>query len=255
MSLALAQIVMFAFFAGLLSGLTGVGGGVIFTPLFKMVCDSRDFSSLAIDSVRLSMLSVFLTNAPSLLFSHKHSFIQWPVVRPYLLPLAFGVICSQFLFVSITPVMHDLMLLFIILHLILLSYLPCLNPFLFLSSPLLIGFFVGFTSGLAGIGGSFLLYPLWQRFSLSFHQIQAHNTLFTVYSSAILLCFAAFTLWQPPIDLIIFFSIVFLATLSNLFFSQLSDKLSELMMKKIYNTFFYLLIIFYALRILSHVYS
>ena len=61
--------------AGIISGVTGVGGGVLFTPLFKMFCDSGDFACRASDTVYLSMIAVLCSNAPGLFFSSKRSFV------------------------------------------------------------------------------------------------------------------------------------------------------------------------------------
>lgn len=255
MSLIVVQILLLALSAGALSGLTGVGGGVIFTPLFKMICESGDFPSSAVDSVRLSMLAVLMTNAPSLFVPSKYKHIKWSIVFPYVLPMVLGVTLSQFVVVQISSFLHDLLLFCLILHLIVLSYIPALNPFFFVSSPILIGFLVGLTSGIAGIGGSFLLFPLWRRLSLTFHQIQANNTLFAVISSLSLSIFAYLTGWQPPLDLLILGLIIFLAGLSNMIFASLSSFFSEQFLKRLYTVFFSVLLLFYALRILIHVYS
>lgn len=249
----LLEIVLLSCLAGLISGLTGVGGGIIFTPLFKMICDQGEFSCLAADTVYLSMLAVFISNAPGLLFSTKMTYLPFDKVKGFIPPMIVGLIASQFFIFKMSALYHDLFLCCLIAYVNLIAFYPQYNVNFFGSYKKLCGVMVGMLSGIAGIGGALFFFPIWKELNLNYKQITASNTAIVITASFSLIVLSLFYQWQPPIDYKALALVIGCATLINVFISSQLKFLKEKSIKKLNKLFFLFLLFFYFYRVFQHV--
>lgn len=253
--MVIVNIFLLSAFAGMISGVTGIGGGVIFTPLFKMLCDSGNFSCMAADTVYLSALVVLCSNSPGLVFSSKLSFVPFKKVRGFCLPLVIGLIASQFVIYKMSSLYHDLFLCFLVGYINILARFNSLNFCYFVENQFIIGSIVGLLSGIAGIGGSLFFIPIWHQLQLSYRQINAANTTVVLLSSATITLLAFGQGWQPPIDLWALLGVILCAMSINFLISRSLNVIEEQTVKLLHHVFFRGLFLFYLLRIFSYVYS
>ena len=251
----LFKLILLSIFAGLVSGVTGIGGGVLFTPLFKMLCDSGNFSCLAADTVYLSMIVVLFSNTPGLLFSSKLYFVPFKKVQGYFSSLVLGLFLSQLVIFKISPFFHDIFLLALVGYINLLSHFEMLNFSNRIRNKFIIGLSIGFLSGLGGIGGSLFFIPIWHHHKLSYRQINAANTTIVLLSSLVITLLALSRSWQPPIDIYALFLIIGCATVMNFTISAHLKKINEHQAKIMYLIFFRGLFLFYLIRVLNYVLS
>lgn len=251
----LLKLVLLSIFAGFISGVTGVGGGVLFTPLFKMLCDSGNFPCLAADTVYLSMIVVLCSNAPGLLFSSKLRFVPFKKVKSYLPALVLGLLLSQLVIFKISSLFHDVFLAVLIGYINLLSRFESLNFTYFVKNKHIIGTCIGFLSGLGGISGSLFFIPIWHQYRLTYREINAANTTIVVLASFVMTMLAASRGWQPPIDIYALGLIIICATSVNFTISKHLKKINEHQAEIMYLIFFRGLFLFYSVRVLSHVLS
>jgi hypothetical protein len=157
---------------GVLSGLIGVGGGVIIVPglafIFKQIgVPSHIYMQMA---AATSLAVVFVTSCFSVLIYQKKGDILWPVWRKIVSGLVAGIIIGAFIsrFFSgrFLELIFAIFLLFISFRLFFpmeikqRSHLPR-TLFLFF-----LGFLIGGLSGIVGVGGGVLLMPLFLYFNL-----------------------------------------------------------------------------------------
>ena len=247
------EIILLSCLAGLISGLTGVGGGIIFTPLFKMICSQGQFSCLAADSVYLSMIAVFVSNAPGLLFSSKMSFLPYDKVKAFIAPMILGLMASQFFIFKMSSFYHDLFLCMLICYVNLIAFYPQYNVSFFGPYKRLAGVLVGLLSGIAGIGGALFFFPIWKEMNLNYRQITAANTAIVITASLSLSLMTLFYRWQPPIDLYVLALVIGCATSVNLLVSSQLKSFEENTIKKLNKAFFLFLLFFYLIRVFQHV--
>ena len=254
-ALIIFKLILLSALAGTISGFTGIGGGVLFTPLFKMLCDSGDFNCLAADTVYLSMIVVLCSNTPGLLFSSKINFVPFNKIRKFLPSLVVGLFFSQLVIFKISPLFHDIFLAFLVGYINLLARFETLNFCFFIRNPILLGAGIGFLSGLGGIGGSLFFIPIWHQYKLSYRQINAANTTVVLLSSLVVTIFAFGRSWQPPIDVYALMLVIFCATIVNFTISRHLKSISEDHAKMMHYVFFNGLFFFYLIRVLFHVLS
>lgn len=249
------EIIFLSTFAGLISGMTGIGGGVIFTPLFKMLADRGGFVCQPIDIVNLSLLAVLLTNFPGLLFSSKNSLVPWRKIQEFFIPLVIGIVLSQGCIHLLTPLQHDFFLCLLIGYVNYTSFLGSLELGKFLHYKKLIGLVIGFLSGVAGIGGSLFFIPLWDSYQLNYRQRTAANTVIVLLVSLSVSLFALIRRWQPPIDIGALTLVLACAMTVNFVISFRLGALNEHIVKIIHKIFFVSLLFFYIYRVLSDVFT
>jgi uncharacterized protein len=152
-------------FTGLLSGLLGVGGGLIMVPVLSFMFARSGFPAAFIMQMALgtSLAVIIITSIASSRAHHSHQNVDWAIVQN----IAFGIMLGAF-FGSFVAAKFDsnlLKILFIIYVFavafqILLEYTP--NPARILPlRPALncVGVFIGWVSSFVGIGGGTLSVP------------------------------------------------------------------------------------------------
>lgn len=161
-------------FAGTLSGLFGIGGGLVIVPTllfcFKFLGFPEDLTIHMAIGTSLSIIVVTASN--SVYRHHKKGGIDWPVVKKILYPLVVG----TFIGGQVSSMLSaDL------LEILFSTYVVLVSIKMFLdvkidqnekrTSPLLysiVGFVIGFKSAILGIGGGTISIPFlsWRGFSM-----------------------------------------------------------------------------------------
>jgi len=152
-------------FTGLLSGLLGVGGGLIMVPVLSFIFTGLGFAKEFIMQMALgtSLAVIFFTSLASSRAHHQHHNVDWAIVKK----VALGIILGAFLG-SLVASKFDASLLkalfviyvFLVAFQILSNYTP--NPARTLpSSPALncVGIVIGWVSSFVGIGGGTISVP------------------------------------------------------------------------------------------------
>lgn len=176
--------VLIGLMAGVLSGLLGIGGGVIIIPCLMVLFQKLNFSSLLIIHLAMatSLASIVFTSAATSFHQYQRNAIQWPIWKKLLPGLLMGVSLGVF----ISDAMHAQALqrgfsILLLLIAIKMGMGKIQGPFqsVPLNVYLICGLVVGILSGMFGLGGGVLLVPLLQYFSVPI-------TLATATSSACL---------------------------------------------------------------------
>jgi uncharacterized protein len=152
-------------FAGLLSGLLGVGGGLIMVPVLSFIFAHLGFSPMFIMHMALgtSLAVIVFTSIASSRAHHQHQNVDWVILKN----ITFGIMLGAF-FGSLIAAKFDASLLkwfftmyvFIVALQILSNYTP--NPARVLParpSLNLVGLCIGLISSFVGIGGGTLSVP------------------------------------------------------------------------------------------------
>ncbi|MGB7816168.1 MAG: sulfite exporter TauE/SafE family protein [Methylotenera sp.] len=152
-------------FTGLLSGLLGVGGGLIMVPVLSFIFATLGFSPAYIMHMALgtSLAVIIATSIASSRAHHQHHNVDWDIVKK----VALGIMLGAFLG-GLVAARFDTSLLkvlfviytFLVAFQILSNYVP--NPARILPArPALnlVGFCIGWVSSFVGIGGGTLSVP------------------------------------------------------------------------------------------------
>jgi uncharacterized protein len=152
-------------FTGLLSGLLGVGGGLIMVPILSFIFAQLGFPAAFIMQMALgtSLAVIVITSIASSRAHHSHQNVDWLIVKK----IALGIVIGAFLG-SLVAAKFDARLLkalftiyvFLVALQILSHYTP--NPARILPArPALncVGIFIGWVSSFVGIGGGTLSVP------------------------------------------------------------------------------------------------
>ncbi len=152
-------------FTGLLSGLLGVGGGLIMVPVLSFIFTDLGFPVAYIMQMALgtSLAVIIFTSVASSRAHHSHQNVDWSIVKN----IALGIMLGAFLG-SLIAAKFDAGLLkvlfviytFIVTFQILSDYTP--NPSRILPSKAILnlaGVFIGCVSSFVGIGGGTLSVP------------------------------------------------------------------------------------------------
>jgi uncharacterized membrane protein YfcA len=163
--------ILIGLLAGTLSGLLGIGGGIIIIPCLVMVFQQLDFPPLLIIHLAMatSLASIVFTSAATSFYQYQRKAIQWEIWKQ-LLPgllvgVVLGVIASDAMHAQYLHQGFSILLLLIALKM---GIGKIHGPFQSVSGKvyLLCGVVVGALSGLFGLGGGVLLVPLLQYFSV-----------------------------------------------------------------------------------------
>lgn len=164
-------------FAGLMSGLLGIGGGVVVVPaLLTIFAHSADIpSGVAMKlAVGTSLATIVVAASSSMLAHHKRGAVRWSFVWrmiPWLgLGSIVGVVIARYLPSTYLKILFSLFLLLISLRLLINKRsTPVGKPV----SPLIfcvVSFLIGNLSSILGVGGGVLLVPFLLRCNLEMHE-------------------------------------------------------------------------------------
>jgi uncharacterized membrane protein YfcA len=206
------DIVLFAVLgltAGLLSGLLGIGGGMVIVPglfyLFRVVDMPHDW--LMHMAAGSSMCIMVFTSAASAWSHHRRGDVQWLIFVRILPAIALGVIfgklASYQLNTNWLECVFGLFLLFVALK-ILLNWLPKPEnpgpPKAWLTH--LVGTVLGFKSGVLGIGGGAISVPFLLYSGLPMSQASGTSASFTLPIAVVgTLSCLTFTIPATPVPL------------------------------------------------------
>lgn len=165
----------FTFFAlvgasvGFLSGLLGIGGGIIMFPLLLYVPPLLGFSAIDVKSITgLTMVQGFFSALTAMFYYHKNALVH----RPLVLTLGLSLFLSSLAGAFASKWMADGPLLMVFATLALIAAVMMLIPRSYVhdeltedqvdfrkATAIVIGIILGFTIGLVGQGGAFILIP------------------------------------------------------------------------------------------------
>lgn len=157
---------------GLMSGLFGVGGGIVCTPLLRLLLHVSPHVAVG------TTLALIVPTAVSGSFNYiKSKLVDWSMVRLLVVPAIGGTIAGAHL----TVFVHGQILMLLFCGLIALSGIDLISgfsqkikeraaaqkgqesqpePARGLIGPLLVGLLTGFMAGFFGVGGGFILIPI-----------------------------------------------------------------------------------------------
>jgi uncharacterized membrane protein YfcA len=151
--------------AGILSGLLGIGGGIIVIPLLVWLFKLQNIpSDLIMHLAAGTSLSVMIFTAASSLYGHvKHGIEIWPVYRQLAIGIIigtiFGAVFGHFLPGRVLEILFAIFI-FIVAIRMLIAIKPKLKRTLPRSLGMfLMAFVIGGKSGLLGIGGGVIIIP------------------------------------------------------------------------------------------------
>lgn len=172
--------------AGLLSGLLGIGGGIIVVPALLMVFQHHTLFSY-IDRMHIavgtSLATMIVTALSSTLAYQRHKAIVWPVFWRMIPGLAIGMLLGSIVTKQLVPtVLIQLFSIFLVInaiHLLINAQLTAniaaakstrVSSVRHHSAILIASLLVGVLSALFGIGGGILLVPLFLMLGLTMRQ-------------------------------------------------------------------------------------
>jgi hypothetical protein len=154
---------------GFLSGLLGIGGGIVMFPLLLYVPPLLGFSGIDVKSITgLTMIQGFFSALTAMFFYNKNALVNKSLV----LTLGFSLFLSSLIGALVSKKIPDGPLLMVFATLALIAAVMMLIPRSYLqddlteehvvfnkSTAIVIGIVLGFSIGLVGQGGAFILIP------------------------------------------------------------------------------------------------
>lgn len=151
--------------AGVISGLFGIGGGVIIVPILIFTFSSQLFATeiLTHMAIGTSLATIVITSISSIFAHHKRGLVVWPIVLWFSPGICFGAILGAIFAVSITGMLLQLFFGIFLCFIGVFIAKPA-NPSLTINMPgplgkTIAGSVIGFFSSIFGIGGGSLSVP------------------------------------------------------------------------------------------------
>ena len=151
--------------AGIVSGLFGLGGGVVIVPILIFTFSSQLFSAEVLThmAVGTSLATIMITSISSIAEHHKNSLVVWPVVLWLSPGICLGAIIGAIFAVSITGVLLQL---FFGIFLCIVAFVMAKPATSLFSVDMpgaygktIVGAIIGFFASIFGIGGGSLSVP------------------------------------------------------------------------------------------------
>lgn len=251
-------------FAGLLSGLLGIGGGIFLVPSFVAIFAVLGFhDDILFRCATGTSLATMSFTALFAIISHlKHTRIEWQVVRWLVLGTMLGALLGAW-FTDLVPVTmikiaFGLLCIYVAYRLFDRRILVSKNHsyrFLPLSSYLGIGLVVGMVSSMLGIGGGLILVPLLIWFGMPFPKASASSiacTLPTVFMGAVGACLVGLDVDHIPPNALGFvvWDVALLAGFGSLIGAPLGVKCLQIFPELVVKRLFSLILVIIAWQML-----
>lgn len=152
-------------FAGMLSGLLGIGGGVVVVPLLATIYETMDFpSDMIMHFASGTSLAVMIVTTSASVRAHVNLGNKiWPIFKILLPGLILGTIAgatvADFLHSHILRIIFGSMLLFISFRAFFTKTTEAVEQIPSRTIMTLVSFFMGSLSGMLGIGGGAIMVP------------------------------------------------------------------------------------------------
>lgn len=165
----LMDLLMIGALSGVLSGLLGIGGGIIVVPALAYWFKVTDYhfvpQALAMQmTVASSLMTILFTSISSARSHHFKGSVRWDIWRKWVLGLCLGAILGAILVVLLNAMelrfLFSLFLLGVVIKLLAGKWLPKLSLQPRVSLLLCMGIVIGLASGLLGVGGGILMVPI-----------------------------------------------------------------------------------------------
>lgn len=187
LSLLFGFLVLVGALAGIISGLLGVGGGIVLVPAFFYMFSALGYMSPGLMQicVATSLATIIITSARSVMAHHRKGAVDWTMLKQWTLPIAIGailgVVVVSHLDTHTLQIIFGTMLLLIAAYMIIgkaswrLSDQPPGRIFTAWFGPLM-----GFMSVLLGIGGGSIGTPMQTLHNVPIHRAVATSSGFGV---------------------------------------------------------------------------
>ena len=179
-------------FAGLMSGILGIGGGIVVVPALLMIFQHN--AAIPADSamhiaVGTSLAIMIFTSQASVRAHYKHGDILWPIYKQLAWGIAIGTLAGSILAVFIpTEWLKILLIIFLFVVAIKMFFdrdaiHPQRTPPRWVNA--LVSFLIGLKSGLLGLGGGLLIIPYLTFSGVDIRKIAAVSALCTMTVSLV----------------------------------------------------------------------
>lgn len=196
MSLVYLVYVLVGLFAGLLSGLLGLGGGIVIVPALLAIFSWQQFPSALLMQIATatSLATVFITALMTTWVQSKRKAVQWGVLKWLIPGMVLGALCGivigQFLPSHLLKTAFAFFCLLLGVKMLLGKMQPIVEVARKIPKalPFFLAILIGICSGLLGIGGGVLVIPFLIWYGLKIPQVSATSaasTLPTALSGAL----------------------------------------------------------------------
>lgn len=185
--LLFAFLVLVGAIAGIISGLLGVGGGIVLVPAFFYLFSTLGYMSpdLMQVCVATSLATIIVTSTRSLMGHHRKGAVDWALLKAWTVPTAIGsivgVVVVSRLHTQTLQIIFGVMLLLIAIYMVAgreswrISNNPPSRIFAAWFGPIM-----GFLSVLLGIGGGSIGTPMQTLHNIKIHRAVATSSGFGV---------------------------------------------------------------------------
>lgn len=192
MSLLLAAYILTGLIAGLLSGLLGLGGGVVIVPALLALFSWQHFPQefLMQMATGTSLATIVITALMTTVIQNKHKAVQWAVLKWLVPGMVLGALAGNIIGAHIPG--HFLKTAFAFFCLLLGIKMIVGNAKMIASKehhlpkvmPFIVSILIGMSSGLLGIGGGVLVIPFLMWYGLDVPSVSATSAASTLPTAA-----------------------------------------------------------------------